>query len=88
MKLKYTLLFIFFCASIEAQNDTVKIQNLLDQAYLLEQSQPLNALKLYQKTYEWSSNKNYKNGIYKSLLYSGLVHSDQGNYDSAFLLLQ
>lgn len=84
MKLKYTLLFIFFCASVEAQNDTVKIQNLLDQAYSLEQSQPLNALKLYQKTYEWSSNKNYKNGIYKSLLYSGLVHSDQGNYDSAF----
>jgi signal transduction histidine kinase len=66
-----------------AQKDTISIQKLMDQAYFLEQNQPEKALQLYQKTHQLSLKTNYKNGAYKSLLYSGIVCSDNGKYDSA-----
>jgi signal transduction histidine kinase len=66
-----------------AQNDTLKIQNLMDEAYSFEQSQPSKALQLYQKTFKLSLKANYKDGAYKSLLYRGIVYSDKGEYDSA-----
>jgi len=66
-----------------AQNDTLKIQKLMDEAYSFEQNQPEKALQLYQKTHQLSIKVNYKEGVYKSLLYSGIVFSANGKYDSA-----
>jgi len=76
---------IIFLLSFEAmaQKDTVSIQKLMDQAYSLEQNQPEKALQLYQKTHQLSLKTKYKEGVYKSLLYSGIVNSDNGKYDSA-----
>jgi two-component system, NarL family, sensor kinase len=76
---------IIFLLSFEAmaQKDTISIQKLMDQAYFLEQNQPEKALQLYQKTHQLSLKTNYKDGAYKSLLYSGIVYSDNGKYDSA-----
>lgn len=78
------LFFLLFSCVVAAQNDTLKIQNLMNAAYSLEQPQPAKALQLYQKTFKLSLKENYKDGAYKSLLYSGLVHSNIGQYDSAF----
>jgi len=66
-----------------AQNETLKIQKLMDEAYSFEQNQPEKALQLYQKTHQLSIKVNYKEGVYKSLLYSGIVFSANGKYDSA-----
>lgn len=76
---------IIFLLSFEAmaQKDTIAIQKLMDQSYSLEQNQPEKALQLYQKTHQLSLKANYKEGAYKSLLYSGIVYSDNGKYDSA-----
>lgn len=66
-----------------AQKDTLVIQQLLDKAYRIEASSPKKALQLYQKIHFLSLKNDYKLGIFKSLHYSGIVHSDNGNYDSA-----
>jgi two-component system, NarL family, sensor kinase len=66
-----------------AQNDTISIQQLMDKAYGLEQNLPEKALQLYTKTHQLSLKVNYKDGAYKSLLYSGIVYSNIGKYDSA-----
>lgn len=77
------LFFIFLCGQVLAQSDTLTIQQLMDKAYTLELSNPQDALTLYKKTHRLSLKENYKDGVYKSLLYSGLVHTGVGNYDSA-----
>lgn len=77
------LIFFLFCSTVVAQNDTLKIQKLMDEAYSFEQNQPEKALQLYQKTHQLSIKVNYKEGVYKSLLYSGIVFSANGKYDSA-----
>lgn len=77
------LFLVLFCSTVVAQNDTIKIQKLMDEAYSFEQLQPDKALQLYQKTHQLSVKVNYKEGAYKSLLYSGIVFSTIGKYDSA-----
>jgi len=77
------LIFFLFCSTVVAQNETLKIQKLMDEAYSFEQNQPEKALQLYQKTHQLSIKVNYKEGVYKSLLYSGIVFSANGKYDSA-----
>jgi len=77
------LIFFLFCSTVVAQNETLKIQKLMDEAYSFEQNQPEKALQLYRKTHQLSIKVNYKEGVYKSLLYSGIVFSANGKYDSA-----
>jgi len=77
------LIFLLFCSILIAQNDTVSIQKLMDDAYIFEQNQPPKALKLYKKAHQLSLKINYNDGVYKSLLYSGIVYSNIGKYDSA-----
>jgi len=81
-----TFLYLFvalFCSFLSAQNDTIAIQKLMDNAYSFEQNKPEKALQLYKKTHQLSLKANYNDGVYKSLLYSGIVYSSIGKYDSA-----
>lgn len=48
----------------------------MDEAYTFEQKQPQKALQLYTKSHQLSLKFNYKEGAYKSLLYSGIVYSN------------
>ncbi|MCB0382367.1 MAG: tetratricopeptide repeat protein, partial [Psychroserpens sp.] len=66
-----------------SQKDSVLVNALLDKAYPLETSNPQEALRLYKKAYEKSIKMQFDIGIVKSLQYSGIVHSDLANYDSA-----
>ena len=77
------LFFLFFCSVLVAQKDTIKILQLIDKAETFEQNQPEKALQLYKKTHQLSLKANYNGGAYKSLLYSGIVYSNIGKYDSA-----
>ena len=65
------------------QKDTIEIQRLLNKAYILEASTPKEALRLYKKIYKLSLKKSYRMGVFRSLQYSGIVHSNNGDYDSA-----
>jgi two-component system NarL family sensor kinase len=77
------LIFLFLCSILVAQKDTITIKQLMDKAYTFEQNQPEEALRLYKKTHLLSLKLNYNDGAYKSLLYSGIVFSNIGKYDSA-----
>lgn len=55
----------------------------MDKAYGLEQNEPQKALQLYKNTHQLSLKANYKDGAYKALLYSGIIYSNIGKYDSA-----
>lgn len=78
------LILLIFSVKIGAQSDTLIIKKLMDEAFSLELSHPDKALSLYKKTQLLSFKDNYKEGVYKSLMYSGLVHAQVGNYDSAY----
>ena len=78
----YNIIF-FFTNIVLGQTETIKIQKLMDEAYSFERLQPKKSLQIYKKAHQLSLKINYKDGAYKSLLYSGIVHSDIGNYDSA-----
>lgn len=73
-----------FTLQVWAQKDTLLIQSLLDKGGAIEVSEPKKALKIYQEAYQLSLKNEYYLGIFKSLQYSGIVHADNGNYDSAF----
>lgn len=79
------MIFFLFSSKVIAQNDTIAITKLLDKAYSLEASSPKAALQLYQKIYLLSLKSKYDLGVFKSLQYSGIVHSDNGRYDSALV---
>lgn len=84
MQKLFTYFFaLFICSNLVAQNDTLQIQKLMDDAEKFERTQPQKALQLYKKTHLLSLKANFKTGTYKSLLYSGIVHCDNGNFDSA-----
>jgi signal transduction histidine kinase len=78
-----SLIFFFFCSILIAQKDTITIKQLMAEAYSLEQKQPEKALQFYKKTHHLSLKTSYNDGAYKSLLYSGIVYSNIGKYDSA-----
>ncbi len=65
------------------QKDSVRIKDLLDKAYGFEVSKPKKALKIYQEVLKLSLTDKYDIGAFKALQYSGLVHNDIGNFDSA-----
>ena len=65
------------------QQDSISINNLLDLGYKKEATSPTEALSLYKKAYTKSKKTNYLVGITKALQYSGIVHNDLANYDSA-----
>lgn len=67
----------------QPQKDSLNIQKIMDEAYTFEQKQPQKALQLYTKSHQLSLKSNYNEGTYKSLLYSGIVYSNIGKYDSA-----
>lgn len=73
---------------IFGQNDSTLINSILDKAYEQESINPKEALKLYKKAFLKSEKNNYKIGVIKSLQYSGIVHSDLANYDSAIYYYQ
>lgn len=79
------IILLLLSFNLIAQNDTIQIQKLLDNAYSLESSSPKAALQLYQKIYGISLKSNYDLGVFKSLQYSGIVHNDNGRYDSALV---
>lgn len=83
-KLFFYILIYLFALNVWAQKDTLQIQSLLDKAYEFEVSEPRKALKIYQDVYQLSLKNKYYLGVFKSLQYSGMVHNDNGNYDSAF----
>jgi signal transduction histidine kinase len=66
-----------------SQKDSTKINQLLDEAYSFEANEPLKALKIYKIATQLSTKTNYHLGTFRSLQYSGIVHSDLSNYDSA-----
>ncbi|TCD01653.1 histidine kinase [Pedobacter psychroterrae] len=71
-----------------AQKDSARIKELLDKAYVFEVSEPRKALKIYQDAYQLSLKEKYELGAFKSMQYSGIVHNDIGNYDSALYYYQ
>jgi len=75
--------FLFGITGVTAQKDSVYIKSLLDKAYEHEAAAPQTALKMYREAYRHSVKSGYHLGTFKALQYSGLVHSDNGNYDSA-----
>src|SRR5690606_13271894 len=79
----FILLFIISIEPIIAQNDSISIEKLFNEAYEFEASNPQKALELYRIIFEKSKTANYKIGIAKSLQYTGIVYSDLANYDSA-----
>lgn len=79
---------IFSCGIASAQKDSVAIKKMLDEAYGFEVSAPQKALKIYRDSYTLSVKNQYWIGAFKSLQYSGLVHNDHGNYDSAIYFFQ
>lgn len=85
LKKNLKLTLFFYCVAVVAQKDSLSIQKLLDDAYTFEQKQPEKALALYRKSYKFSVHSKYHTGVYKSLLYSGIVYSNIGKYDSAKL---
>ena len=80
-------LVLFFQSSF-GQNDSTLINTILDKAYEQESINPNEALSLYKKAYLKSKESNYKIGVTKALQYSGIVHSDLANYDSAIYYYQ
>lgn len=88
MKIYATLLFLTMIwamtlAPAWAQKDSTRVKKLLDKAYEFEVSEPRKALKIYQDAYQLSIKEKYELGAFKALQYTGIVHNDIGNYDSA-----
>jgi two-component system, NarL family, sensor kinase len=83
--MRYLLFIVFVCHFWLgfSQQDSLDINLLLDKAYEKETTNPNEALKLYKTAYLKSKKSDYKIGVVKSLQYSGIVHSDLANYDSA-----
>lgn len=78
-----TTMWTITTAPVRAQKDSTRIKKLLDKAYEFEVSEPRKALKIYQDAYQLSLKEKYELGAFKSMQYSGIVHNDIGNYDSA-----
>lgn len=83
MRYSISILILFYVQMSNAQPDSTAIKQLLDKAYSLEANEPLLALKVYKKAHHLSVSKKYHLDAFKALQYSGIVHSDLSNYDSA-----
>lgn len=85
--------FLFFTLSVIVQgksdvlfndgNDSLQVQQILDLAYDLEISNPDSAIALYAIAAKIAEKIDYKMGRGRALQYTGIVLSDQGDYDLA-----
>ena len=64
-----------------SQQDSVRIQQMLDKAGGLEISNPEEAIKIYQQTYDLSIKGKWDTGAFKSIKNIAFVHNDNGRYD-------
>ena len=80
---KYSFLFFMLLAFTHAysQQDSVRIQQMLDKATKIEVSQPQEAIKIYLQTYDLSLKSKWYKGAFKSMQNIGFVHTDNGRYD-------
>ncbi|MBL7911294.1 MAG: tetratricopeptide repeat protein [Bacteroidia bacterium] len=67
-------------------NDSVKVNRIIDLAWLLRKKDPDKMLKLTQQAYTLSSDLKYEIGIAKAKMYTGVVFSIKGNNDTAMIL--
>ena len=84
--IKLLIFFSYWCiiGFTNAQvKDSVYVQRLLDSGYVFERSAPDKAIKIYKKSLQISNEINYDKGAFRSLLYTGIVFSDNGKYDEA-----
>lgn len=65
------------------QIDSLKVKELLDEAYQLEQINKKQALETYRQAANLGIKIKYWIGAARAINYSGIVHSDYGNNDSA-----
>ncbi|NER17746.1 tetratricopeptide repeat-containing sensor histidine kinase [Spongiivirga citrea] len=63
--------------------DSTVVKKLLDEAYSYEAKEPKKALSIYKKAFQLSNKIDFPTGAFKATMYSGIVHSDMSNYDSA-----
>ena len=63
--------------------DSTHVQFLLDEAYGLEISNPDSAISIYKSAATIAERINYQIGYGRALQYTGIVYSDQGEFDSA-----
>lgn len=68
----------------QANHDTLQVKILLDIGYVLEAEMPDSALRVYQIAFKKSLKANYLIGAGRAMMYSGIVHSNQGAHDSSF----
>lgn len=73
------VILTFFCSY--GQKDSTNIKLLMDKAFSVEISNPEDAIKQYQKTYDLSIKSKWYKGAFKSMQNIGFVHSDNGRYD-------
>lgn len=79
-----TLICFFFTICLAAQSkDSLYVQKLLDSAYAFERTAPDKAIAIYKESLAISNEINYDKGVFRSLLYTGIVLSDNGKYDDA-----
>jgi len=69
--------------SQENQKDSTYVKKLMDEAYSNEAKNPKKALEIYKEVIHLSNEIDYPVGTFKATQYSGIVHSDMSNYDSA-----
>jgi len=85
--------FVFFCClfccmTVHAQKDSLLIKKIIEEGTNAEVPAPEKALKLYQKAYHLSIKSNWNIGAFKSMLFTGFVHSDNGRYDSSLVYFE
>lgn len=84
--MKYISLLILigfgYCGFAQTNDD---LNKQLDLAYALESEKPDSALLVYRNIYQKAQQEEDSFFAFKALQYSGIVFSDNGNYDSAFV---
>lgn len=87
MKKPLLLFFMLFMVlsgfSQTHKTDSLRVQDILKECDSIEFTQPLKALKLYKKAFNLSLKRDYRDGAFKATLYSGLVHNNLAQFDSA-----
>ncbi len=73
----------FIVFSQENKKDSIYVKKLMDEAYSFEAKNPKKALEIYKEAFQISQEIQYPMGAFKATMYSGIVHSDLSNYDSA-----
>lgn len=71
-----------------AQQDSVRIQQMLDKGTEIEVAQPDEAIKIYLQTYDLSLKSKWYKGAFKSMQYIGFVHTNNGRYDLSIEYMQ